>query len=451
MGRKKNIDDLIRENLSDFKQTPSPDIWERIESELYPPAITNPPKTYRTYFKYASALLVFLGSSALALIFTQQNSDSANAARGYDPVIHAAPYGTLQLRNSQANTPVLAYADDIPVHTNTIQANQVRHATQNTNTVIAEVPVSEMEDITSNSSLQNADTDIITATRDASDNASIFTNEHIERIIDNINTATESVVMSSTIPVEEDASIIAPSLNKVDKIESRYFTANTGDEEVKQSYYQDADDYSPQIHLKGISFGVAGSYNQTSVLENSNIFKGEKPIQPSLKFGTSKGVSFSYNFSNKFGIQAEYIYNSVQGQNYVLSEDENIIQKTLALYYNQIPVTLKLKVPRIAGITQKPFVTNYIAGIQYDMLSEYRVPQEKRISPPDDLFRDDAVSLVLGIDYDIYLSRQTYITLGARTSISNDISTHQYPLDDYAKHNFVFGLRAGFNYTFRNY
>ncbi|MBC8046169.1 MAG: outer membrane beta-barrel protein, partial [Fimbriimonadaceae bacterium] len=264
-------------------------------------------------------------------------------------------------------------------------------------------------------------------------------------------TTTKSIKVNSTIPVTDDQAIKSLALSPIDEKHSRYFDESVSEENLKQTYYKDLESYSPQINLKGMSFGIAASYNQTSLLEDGNIFKGEKPIQPALKFGASKGVTLGYNFSNKFGMQVDYIYNSVQGQNYVMSEEDQLIQKTLALYYNQVPVTFKLKVPRISDLTQKPVVTNYIAGIQYGMLKEYHIPQEKLYSDPDAIFKKSEISFMLGIDYDIYLSKRSYLSLGARTSISNDISTHLLPFDDFSKRNFVFGLRGSFNYMFREY
>lgn len=99
------------------------------------------------------------------------------------------------------------------------------------------------------------------------------------------------------------------------------YIENEGDEEYvafqSKSVFSNLKDFD----MRGMYIGVSGSYNQTSILEYGNIFKEERPIQPSLKFGTSKGFVLGYNFSNKFGIQAEYIYNSIQGQNYVMSEE----------------------------------------------------------------------------------------------------------------------------------
>ena len=204
-------------------------------------------------------------------------------------------------------------------------------------------------------------------------------------------------------------------------------------------------DYS----MKGVYIGASGSYNQTSIIEYGNTFKGARPIQPSLKFGSSKGLMLGYNFNNKFGIEAEFIYNAIQGQNYVMSEDEQIVEKSLSLNYDLIPVVAKIKVGRISNITNMPVVLNYTAGIQYGMLREARLPQDKRYEETtEELFTDQDLSVVLGLEYDIFVQENLMLTLGTRGAISTDISTHSGPLSYYNKRNFVFGLRAGLSYAF---
>ncbi len=124
-----------------------------------------------------------------------------------------------------------------------------------------------------------------------------------------------------------------------------------------------------------------------------------------------------------------------------MSEGDEIDQKSLSLNYDLLPLTAKIKVGRISDLTNRPVVLNYIAGIEYGMLRSIRLPQDKRYEEStEDLFKQDEVSIVLGLDYDIYLQDNLYISVGAKGTFSNDISMHNAPLNEYAKRNFVFGL-----------
>jgi hypothetical protein len=78
------------------------------------------------------------------------------------------------------------------------------------------------------------------------------------------------------------------------------------------------------------------------------------------------------------------------------------------------------------------------------------MPQDKRYEESAmELFNETDLSVVLGLEYDIYVQDNIVISAGARGTFSNDISTHIEPLNDYAKRNFVFGLRGGVSYVFR--
>ncbi|MFN0274204.1 MAG: hypothetical protein ACKVPJ_00540 [Chitinophagales bacterium] len=448
MADKKHIDEIFKEKLRHYEYKPSGEVWEKIESTLHPGTSTTETPTTTSQGKYIAYSLAFLFLCSFFLVYNLTGDDNFTAHQ-YEPSSLELEFKTPEVET--------AFADpDFPVN------NEEKIQIVVKPTEISVYPVNSEIAVQSNSSAtnqgyQNIVTDEPVKTNDisislAQESVNNGITESTIRQLKNIATTTKPIAINSTIPVNEDPALRSLALSPIVEKTSRYLDDyNNGNENVKQIYMKDIESYSPHINLKGMSLGVAASYNQTSMLENGNIFKGDKPIQPSLKFGASKGITMGYNFSNKFGVQVDYIYNSVQGQNYVLSEDNNLVQKTLALYYNQIPVTFKLKVPRISDFTQKPVVVNYIAGLQYGMLTEYHIPQEKLYSGYEDIFKKDEISILLGVDYDVYLSNRSYLTLGARSSISNDISTHQYPLDDYAKRNFVFGLRASYNYTFREY
>ena len=143
------------------------------------------------------------------------------------------------------------------------------------------------------------------------------------------------------------------------------------------------------------------------------------------------------------------MYNSIQGQNYVTSEDDEIIQKTLSLNYDQIPVTARIKVGKISDITNKPIILNYIAGVQYGIFANIAYHRINAMNPPTICSKDNDLSLVLGLEYEIHLQDNLNVSIGARYTINNDISLHDATLDDFAKRNFVFGLRAGEFHAFR--
>jgi len=410
VDNKHHIDQLFRGVFENYELKPSSDVWNNIENEL-----DNTHKTPKNipYSRYAALLFIFVSLCFIAIPANNKNVIAQIRNYSENPVVQEfiaaeAIVPVLTSNISQTKKAVIQIAE-----TNTNSRNDVEENTNTINTILA-----------SNIKSHIQTEDYINAPAFMEDEEEL-TAENIE-IIDRIYNSDVSIPLFSYDYITNE-----------DEEESVAFQS--------KSVFSNLKDFD----MRGMYIGVSGSYNQTSILESGNLFKEERPIQPSLKFGTSKGFVLGYNFSNKFGIQAEYIYNSIQGQNYVMSEEGDIVQKSLSLSYDLIPVTAKIKVGRISDLTNKPVILNYSVGAQYGMLRSYRLPQDKRYETTDKVFKDDEISLVLGLDYDIYIQDNLYLSAGARGTISNDISLHDEPFTDNAKRNFVFGLRGSLNYVFR--
>ncbi len=408
MDNKNYIDQLFKKGSENFELKPGADVWNRIATELDQ---SEKPSSGIPYARYAALVLLFFIVSVLTV-----------------PVFQDIPVD--QITNYNAPTELyLASADEI------IEAASTS-ININNQLVPLETQVSGFT--------QKFDPEIISLTPIASRN------------IKNANPQEEFIFE----PVQPESDEIAlKQQDVIDRIYNSQVAMNTLsysriENDAAEEYNVEAREIDPDymdLNMKGFFIGLSAAYNQTSILEyGGSAFKGERPIQPTLKFGSAKGFTVGYNFSNKFGIQAEYIYNSLQGQNYVISEGDEIVQKSLSLNYDLIPVTAKIKVGKVSDLTNRPIVLNYIAGVEYGMLRSIRLPQDKRYDEStEDLFKQDEISLVLGLEYDIYIQDNIYFSAGAKGTFSNDISLHNAPLNDYAKRNFVFGLKASINYAFR--
>ena len=406
MDNKQQIDQLFKSVVENYELKPSADVWNRIEEDLNQNKTTH---TSATIVRYAAILLVIIGVTFFALPVSKNTPIcfQVNAFVHNQPISALEPISTASALIVSDNNTVVA---QIPETVN--------------RTIVDDVLESNLNTFASNViPFHNQESDFIFMPQETENEALADANRDI---IDRIYNNDQSIDVFgfgelTSYEDDEEAQLIQPD---------------------KAITYKD---YS----MKGVYIGASGSYNQTSIIEYGNTFKGARPIQPSLKFGSSKGLMLGYNFNNKFGIEAEFIYNAIQGQNYVMSEDEQIVEKSLSLNYDLIPVVAKIKVGRISNITNMPVVLNYTAGIQYGMLREARLPQDKRYEETtEELFTDQVLSVVLGLEYDIFVQENLMLTLGTRGAISTDISTHSGPLSYYNKRNFVFGLRAGLSYAF---
>lgn len=411
MENNHHIDRIFRSGVERYELRPSDDVWNRIEQELSQTSA----KTHRNIpaARYAALFMLFLTVTLLS-----------------------TPFGNPSLSLSPVSSPepALAASEQI-LNTSAIQAAALTSVPRQLPVQASAIAQFTLE-IPSEPQLMET-----------------FASITIPPVTDQ-----EEFIFLPPLPEDEEVfaqnqDIFERVYNMAEPIDMMGFSYIGQEPEDQELEVMDAPTYKARyrdMDMRGMYMGVAASYNQVSILEYGNVFKGTRPIQPSLKFGHTKGVKVGYNINNNFGIEAEYVYNAVQGQNYVMSEDDEIVEKSLSLNYDLIPVTAKVKVGRISDLTDKPIVLNYTAGVQYGMLREARMPQDKRYEESaEELFKHNDVSVVLGLEYDVYLQDNLVVSAGARGTFSNDISTHIEPLNDYAKRNFVFGLRAGVSYVFR--
>ena len=406
MDNKQHIDQLFKSVVENYELKPSADVWNRIEEDLNQNKTTH---TSASLVRYAAILLVIIAVTLFAL-----------------PISKNTPI-SLQGNAIDQNQPIVALSPS-----NTTSAI----ITSDNNTVVAQVPLTTNRNIIDDTQQSNLNT--------FASNTIPFHNQESDFIFMPQETEDESLAAANRDIIDR----IYNNDQSIDVFAFGELASYEDDDEMQLIQPDNAIAYK-DYSMRGVYIGASGSYNQTSIIEYGNTFKGARPIQPSLKFGSSKGLMLGYNFNNKFGIEAEFIYNAIQGQNYVMSEDEQIVEKSLSLNYDLIPVVAKIKVGRISNITNLPVVLNYTAGIQYGMLREARLPQDKRYEETtEELFTDQDLSVVLGLEYDIFMQENLMLTLGTRGAISTDISTHSGPLSYYNKRNFVFGLRAGLSYAF---
>ena len=411
MDNKHNIDQLFKSVVENYELKPSADLWNRIEEDLNQNTTT---RTSASFMRYAALVLVFV-SVVIIVVPTAKNNPIYQNPVAFNP-----------------NEEIPAAA--VVINNNTVTSDNTVLAKQTNPGTVA----------------------VVSPEENTSDPLNTFAAKTLQ--VD--NKQPQYIYLPQEV---EDASLLAANRDLIERIYNTDqavtmmgFDYLSYEDEVEEN--EDGFKHTPEAvasikdySMRGFYVGVSGNYNQTSILEYGNVFKGERPIQPSLKFGTSKGLTLGYNFNNVLGVEAAYIYNAVQGQNYVMSEYETIVEKSLSLSYDLIPVVAKLKVGRVSDITNRPVVLNYVAGLQFGMLREARLPQDKRYDQGDsELFKENDLSLVLGLEYDIFVQDNLMLTLGTRGAISTDISTHAVPFNDYAKRNFVFGLHAGVNYVFNN-
>ncbi|KRP09361.1 MAG: hypothetical protein ABR95_00135 [Sphingobacteriales bacterium BACL12 MAG-120813-bin55] len=200
--------------------------------------------------------------------------------------------------------------------------------------------------------------------------------------------------------------------------------------------------------LHGFYAGASAGYNATTMLINRAILSNYEGATNSFRLLPSKGLVLGYFINDRFSIQAEYAHNIAEGVAINTAEGANDRQLNLSLYFDQFPVMFKFRTPTYHAAINRPGSLNLIAGLQYNKLRAYKIPQERRyeISPNDVIFEPTSWSFLAGTEYELFVFPNWMVSLGVEASMSQDLSTFDNPLSNYPKHSFTTGIRGGIYY-----
>lgn len=202
----------------------------------------------------------------------------------------------------------------------------------------------------------------------------------------------------------------------------------------------------------GLYFSTFGGINNTWIVNNEALKPSEDGSELSyrLDFGAAYGFALGYDVTDKFGVVVEWIVNSDQGQKFDYLAHGVIRRNTdISLKYTYVPVMLKYRLTKNVGANPKPVSINCLAGVQYGVLKSAEIPIDNPVMQHD-LYKRNSWGFVMGVDYDLHLSSNYYVSLGGRASIatsSDGFSEVRFPGKN-TSNNILFGLRAGLNYRF---
>lgn len=206
-------------------------------------------------------------------------------------------------------------------------------------------------------------------------------------------------------------------------------------------------------HIKGFHIGGIYKFHSKWILYQ-NTYERFKEYKLAYKagWGSAYGLSLGYDFSHSFGVQSEFIFNSSQGQKYEDIIGKKNVKREVDLEYSQLQLLLKYKVSKMTGASSNPLVINYIFGGSVGMLKSATETVDEVNYDIKERFKKYDYSLVLGIDYDIYLNKHIFANIGTRGSISLlNINSKGWEIKNgnyKASHNMLIGVTGGLNYRF---
>lgn len=167
---------------------------------------------------------------------------------------------------------------------------------------------------------------------------------------------------------------------------------------------------------KGFHIGLVTGFQNTWVAKASrNEEVNRDDVQYKFSPGYQVGLNFGYDITNHFGLMAEVKYSDEGTRYYNPAKDRT---EHLDLKYIEVPLYVKFKHSKPTS-KMKPMVFNYLAGVSFSDLRSVSTTINGEI---DQRFAQDYNTsewgLTAGFDFDIYMNRNLFWTVGTRAGIS---------------------------------
>jgi len=172
-----------------------------------------------------------------------------------------------------------------------------------------------------------------------------------------------------------------------------------------------------------------------------------------VDLGRSFGLGGGYQFSPKFGIEAEFVSGRLS-QNYreltSLNASNSGGNSNTSYYY--IPLSIKYQTHRLNSMNKRiPMTASVVLGAHYGKLQNSNINSiaGRELAPGiEDSFIQQEVGAFMGADYHLYLHPNTHFTIGARAAAGTDVDYLSAPFAKGTPYNLQFGMRVGLSYRF---
>lgn len=201
-------------------------------------------------------------------------------------------------------------------------------------------------------------------------------------------------------------------------------------------------------NLNGFHIGASNTLLNSWILNKRSSSIPFKNVIYPLTFGYQYGATMGYSFGSKFGFEVSLL-RANQGQRISQLIDFDSIDSEVRLNYMHIPFAFKYKWEQFSSITNNPIVLNYLFGLQYSKLLSMHGQFHNDIILTDDIERIEDIGFLIGLDYDIFLADNYFLTIGARSTFSSDLNAILSTIageTNTKTNNFTVGVKASINY-----
>jgi hypothetical protein len=205
---------------------------------------------------------------------------------------------------------------------------------------------------------------------------------------------------------------------------------------------------------QGFNIGADAGLNTVWITHQDDY--GQVGVEHVLDYGVAPAISLGYNFTDKIGLQLDFIY-SFQGAKYQQTlKGGSALNRLVELDYFKIPVYFKYEntLPNVKNV--KAFI---MAGPEMGFLQSASIISNYVEAPyagNDERYRFEPVDFELAGEAGVYIyaSKDLYFTIGARLDYGLlDMNAPGYktstPAAPYSPgYNVTAGLIAGISYSF---
>lgn len=397
----RSFDDNIKSKLLDYEVTPSPHIWGKIESELHP--IDSKPKgifwLQNKMMLSAIGILLLVGFSSAGAKYVIKNIlkeyQVEKAIANHSPVSNIEFISNINKNNTLSKD-----------HTSkvlTSASNSTIDKVSNYLEEVNEVVTTQLE----GKKQSKASTQSV-----SSNNQSVLNRTPIENNLGTPKIASSPFTMMTMNLKELENMSNVSTLSGGLLAEEVIFNSNA-------------------YNLKGFYVGPdAGASIQLAIKnhQTANPIIGNR-INYLPTVSAKMAIVLGYNINNRIGIESKMSYLR-QSQKFESLKYDAKANGTLKLTYLEIPLNVRYKFNQMSKNAQHISSINVSAGLQYAYLAQAKLSMKTKITKQNtksktdmhDYLSNHRLGVDAGVDYDIFLSKNLYWTVGVDGSIMGDVA-----------------------------
>lgn len=399
-----SFEEEIRNKLESFEATPSPHIWANIQQELHPE--TKRPKGI--FWLQPRVLLSGIGLFLLVAF--------SSASAHYLIKNIANEYHLEKLTSTAPKEVNMVMLQKI---------NQQHHAqSQALETALSSETHSNQTKIT------NYIEDLMAAGSSAPTNK---TATHATTTKNNQITTIPNSLSSSMLAAHSNGvamlDMIKMELQHLEEIKTIGSLSRSNHQEEEVNIINNF--YNLRGFYIGAQTGVEGNFMTKNGQYQNPILGQDIRYTPNLSY--QSGMVFGYNLTNHFGLESgvNYMHKIQQFESYNYDAIRN---GTMKLTYIEVPLDVKYKFNQMMSKSHRVSSINIFGGMQYAYLARANVAMQinnARMKNPTqydgrEYLPIHNLGLNVGIDYDLFVSKNLYWTIGLDGSVTGDI--HSFPV-----------------------